>query len=270
MTLTTVGPEAQGHYRATHVARAEVAKIVSLRSTAIVLGLSVVASLLVTALVTHSQLGHRPGYYNGFDPTADALTGMIVVALICGVFGALLITNEYSSGTMRSTLAATPKRPFVLATKTAVTAVLALGICEVLSFVCFFLGQAVLSGGGAPSASLASSGAARAVLMTGAFVALLTLMAFGFGFLFRSTAAAIAAFVGVVFVLPLIMHGISQAVVPYLPTNMLVNSIMDTVRNAPPGAPNAPLSPTVGLLLMVLYAAIPLAAGAVAFVKRDA
>lgn len=269
MTVTTMEPEPRGHYRAANVARAELAKIASLRSTAVILGLSVVASLLVTVLVTHAQLHHPFGYYHGFDPTANALSGMIVVALIGGVFGAILITNEYSSGTMRSTLSATPKRGFVLATKTAVTAVLALGFCEVLSFVSFFLGQAVLSSGGAPTATLAAPGATRAVLMTGAFDALITLMAFGFGFCFRHTAAAIAAFVAVVFVLPLVMHGISQAASPYLPTNILGNSIMTTVQSAQPGVANAPLSATVGLLLMVVYAAIPLAAGVVAFVKRD-
>ena len=82
--------------------------------------------------------------------------------------------------------------------------------CELLSFVSFFLGQAILSGGGAPSASLGSPGAFRAVFMTGLFIALMALMSFGFGLIFRSTAAAIAAFVGVVFVLPLVMHGISE------------------------------------------------------------
>jgi ABC-2 type transport system permease protein len=270
MTLTTFGSEQRGRYRATHVAKAEVAKIVTLRSTAITLGMTVVAALVVTTLVTHSQLGHASPYYAGFDPTSNALSGMIAVALTGGVFGALLITNEYSSGTMRSTLAATPNRPLLLATKAAVTAVLTLVFCELLSLACFFLGQAVLSGGGAPSASLASPGALRAVLMTGAFITLLTLMAFGFGFAFRHAAAAIAAFVGVVFVLPLVMHGISQAAVRYLPTNILANSIMVTVRQAPPGAPNAPLSPTMGLLLMLLYSAAALAAGAVVFLKRDA
>lgn len=271
MTVTGAGPAAlQGHYRVKHVAKAEVAKIVSLRSTAAALGLTVIAALLVTGLVTHAQLGHVPPGANGFDPTATALSGMIVVALTGGVFGALLITNEYSSGMIRSSLAATPDRPFLLATKMAVTAALALVFCEVLSFACFFLGQAVLAGGTAPSASLASPGATRAVLMTGGFIALMTLMSFGFGFVFRSTAAAIAVFVGVVFVLPLVMHGIAQSAVRYVPTNILANSIMVTVRQAPPGAPNAPLSPTVGLLLMLLYAAIALAAAAVVFLKRDA
>ncbi len=149
------------------------------------------------------------------------------------------------------------------------TAILTLVFCELLSFVSFFLGQAILSGG-APSASLGSPGAARAVVMTGVFIALLALMSFGFGLIFRSTAAAIAAFVGVVFVLPLVMHGISEHAVRYLPTNILTNSIMSTVNQAPPGAPNQPLSPAVGLLLMALYAAIALAVGAALFVRRDA
>ena len=109
----------------------------------------------MTGLVTHAALHHGPGFY-GFDPTQESLTGMITVALTGGVFGALLITGEYSSGTIRTTLAATPKRPILLATKIGVTAVLTVVFCEVLSFLTFFLGQAILSGGGAPTATLAS------------------------------------------------------------------------------------------------------------------
>ncbi len=258
-----------GHYRVTHVARSEIAKIVTLRSTAITLGLTVVACLLVTGLVSRNALHQGAGYYIGFDATQDSLTGMITVALAGGVFGALLITSEYSSGTIRTTLAAAPKRPLLLTTKVGVTAVLTVLFCVVLSFVSFFLGQAILSGGGAPAASLASPGAARAVVMTGVFIALMALMSFGFGLIFRSTAAAIAAFVGVVFVLPLVMQGISQAGVRYLPTNILTRSIMSTV-NQGRGGPFAPVSPVVGLSLMALYAAVALAIGAAVFVRRDA
>jgi ABC-2 type transport system permease protein len=258
-----------GHYRVKHVARSEIAKILTLQSTAITLGLTCVACLLVTGLVAHGALHHGSGWYGGFDPTQESLTGMITVALTGGVFGALLITGEYSSGTIRTTLAATPKRPLLLATKMGVTAVLTVVLCEVLSFASFFFGQAILSGGGAPSVTLASPGAARAVVMTGLFIALTALMSFGFGLVFRSTAAAIAAFVGVFFVLPLVMHGISQSSVPYLPTNILTNSIMSTV-NQGSGGPFGPVSPVEGLLLMVLYAGIALAVGAAVFVRSDA
>ena len=79
----------------------------------------------------------------------------------------------------------------------------------------------------------------------------------------------IATFAGVVFVLPLVMHAISESDVKYLPTNIFANSITATV-NQGPGGPNGPLSPGIGLLLMAIYAAIALAVGAVQFMKRDA
>jgi ABC-type transport system involved in multi-copper enzyme maturation permease subunit len=251
-----------------HAVRSETTKILTLRSTFVTLGLTVVAALLVTGLATNAARHQQPGYYLGFDPTQLALTGMIVAGLTGGVFGALLVTGEYSSGTIRSTLAALPRRPVVLAAKTGVTAVSTLLFCEVLSFASFFLGQAILSGG-APSASLGSQGALRAVALTGACIALMALMSFGFGLIFRSTPAAIAAFVGVVFVLPLVMHGISEGGVRYLPTNILTQSIMSTV-SVGPGAKYPPVSPAVGLVLMAAYAATAIAVGAVLFVKRDA
>lgn len=268
MTPSSVSVPA-GRYRVSNVVKSEVVKMVTLRSTVATLGLTVVASLLVTGLVTNAALHHGPGFYMGFDPTQEALTGLIVVALTGGVFGALLITGEYSSGTIRSSLAATPRRPVLLAAKIGVTAAATVVFCELLSFVSFLLGEAILSGGGAPSAGLGSPGALRAVSMTGLFIALMALMSFGFGLVLRSTAAAIAAFVGVVFVLPLVMRGISEPDLRYVPTNILTNSIMATVGHGPAGIIR-PLSPGVGLLLMFVYAAIVLAAGAMLFARRDA
>jgi ABC-type transport system involved in multi-copper enzyme maturation permease subunit len=248
--------------------RSEAAKILTLRSTAITLGVTVVAALLVTGLATHAQGNHRPASFVGFDPTQLSLSGLIVAGLTGGVFGALLITGEYSSGTIRATLAALPRRRSLLLAKTGVTAAATLVFCEVLSFACFFLGQAVLAGVHAPSATLATPGALRAVAMTGVVIALLALMSFGFGLIFRSTAGAIAAFVGVVFVLPLVVHNISEHDVRDLPTNILTNSVMQTVPQGP--GPNGPVSPVVGLCLMALYAAASIAIGTVLFVQRDA
>ncbi|HYA67517.1 MAG TPA: ABC transporter permease subunit [Acidimicrobiales bacterium] len=257
----------RGHYRLQHVVKSEIIKVLTLPSTAITLGLTVVADLLVTGLVTNAAVYHGG---TGFDATQEALTGMIVAGLTAGVFGALLITAEYSSGTIRATLAATPKRPVLLVSKIGVTALTTVIFCEVLSFVSFFLGEAVLSGRAIPSANLGSPGAFRAIFMTGLFIALLALMAFGFGLICRSTAAAIAAFAGVVFVLPLVMHAISPGDVRYLPTNMLIDSVMSTVnQGAGPGG-FGPLSPGIGLGLMAIYAAIAVAVGTALFVKRDA
>lgn len=262
----TVLPVPTGHYRLKHVVRAEVVKILTLPSTAITLGITVVAGLLVTGLVTHATPYHGPGF--GFDPTQNSLVGLVVAGLTGGVFGALLITGEYSSGTIRTTLAATPRRPLLLTAKIGVTAAVMVVFCELLSLAAFFLGQSVFSGRGVPSAGLGSPGVLRAVLLTGVFISLLALMSFGFGLICRSTAGALAAFVGVVFVLPLVMHGISEPDVRYTPTQILTNSVMATVNQG--RGIDRPLSPTVGVLLMVLYAALALVAGAVLFLKRDA
>jgi ABC-2 type transport system permease protein len=258
-----------GHYRVKNVVKSEALKVLTLRSTAITVGLTIVFSLLVTGLVTKAALHQGPGYYVGFDPTQNSLIGLIVAGLNGGVFGALLITGEYSSGTIRASLAATPRRPILLAAKIGVAASAAVVFCELLSFVSFFLGQAVLSAGGAPSADLGSPGALRAVVMTGVFIALMALMSFGFGLILRSTAGAIAAFVDVVFVLPLVMRAISQSDLRYVPTYILTNSIMATV-NQGPGGVLRPLSPAIGLLVMAIYAAIALVVGAVLFLRRDA
>ncbi len=106
--------------------------------------------------------------------------------------------------------------------------------------------------------------------MTGVFIALMALMSFGFGLMLRNTAAAIAAFVGIVFVLPLVMHGISEPDLRYVPTNILTNSIMSTVNQGGPGGVLQPLSPGIGLLLMAIYAGIALAIGGALFLRRDA
>lgn len=254
-------------YRLKHVVKSEVLKVLTLPSTAVTLGLTVVGALLVTTLVAHAALYPRAGM--GFDATQDALTGMVVAGLTGGVFGALLITAEYASGTIRATLAATPRRLVVLTAKIVVTAVSTVVFCELLSFASFFLGEGVLSGRGLPSANLGSAGALEAVTLTGLCIALLALMAFGLGLIVRHTAGAIATFAGIVFVLPLVMHAISEPDVRFLPTNILTNSVMSTIRPGGPGG-MAPLSPGVGLLLMTIYAGIAITVGAVLFVRRDA
>jgi ABC-2 type transport system permease protein len=259
-----------GHYRVKHVVKAEVLKVMTLPSTAVIAGLTVVAGLLVTGLVCNTNLHHSPGYYIGFDPTKTSLSGLWVAGLTGGVFGALLITGEYSSGTIRATVAATPRRPILLAGMIGVAAAAAVVFCELLSFASFFLGQAVLAGGGAPSASLGSPGALRAVVMTGVFIALTALMALGFGLVVCNSAGAIGAFAAVVFVLPIVMNGISKADLRYVPTNILETSIMGTVNQTQASPGLGPLSPATGLLLMVVYAAVVLAAGAVLFIRRDA
>jgi hypothetical protein len=176
----------------------------------------------------------------------------------------MVVTGEYASGTIRTTLSATPRRMLVLAGKTLVAGAGMLALGEALTFGCFYLGQAILSGGGAPYANLGQPGVARAVLMTGVFLALIGLIGMGLGLIIRSTAGAISAFAGVIFLLPLLLHELSGNPAKYAPIQMVSNSISATVMT--PGQ----VSPTLGLFLMAGYAAAVLAAGAFMFRLRDA
>lgn len=269
--MTTLNPTTRaGHYRLSHAIRSEVSKLTSLRSSLITLGVTLGFTLLITILSATSSLHKSLLYYHdtGFDPTHQVLTGMIAAVLTGGVFGALLITGEYASGTIRTSLTALPRRPVLLAAKLGVTAATLIGVCELLSFALFFIGEAILSGGGAPSATLSSHNALRAIVFTGLGVSLMALMAFGFGLIFRSTAGAIASFVGVVFVLPLAVRSFWQSGVPYVPPNILGSSLNATLPRG--GGPGGPLPAGAGLALLAVYALVPLIIGSVLFLKRDA
>ena len=113
----------------------------------------------------------------------------------------LAVTSEFSSGMIRATFAAAPRRPLVLAAKAAIVAAVTLVAGEILAFVAFGVGEAVLKSQ-FPHAALGQPGVLRAVLMAGAYPALIALIGLGLGAIIRHTAGAISAVVGVLFVLP--------------------------------------------------------------------
>ena len=115
----------------------------------------------------------------------------------------LAITTEFSSGMIRATFAAVPRRPLVLAAKAAVLGAVTLAAGEITAFAAFLAGQAALQAP-APHATLGQPGVLRAVLLAGAYPALIALIGLGLGALVRHTAGAICALVGVLFVLPLL------------------------------------------------------------------
>jgi ABC-2 type transport system permease protein len=253
-----------GRYGLKQVIRSEVVKIATLRSTLWTIVITVAGMTAVTAIATNSVLHKSLDWYQGFDPTNQSMAGLLIGVLTMGVFGVMVVTGEYSSGTIRTSLAATPRRPLLLAGKALVAGAAMLALCEALSFVCFGLGQAILSGGGAPSAHLGQPGVARAVIVSGLFLALFGLLGIGIGAVIRNTAGAISTYVGVTFLLPLLLQQLSGNPARYTPVRILANSVSTTVKN------HGELSPTIGLVLMVAYAAAALIAGGAVFMSRDA
>lgn len=268
MALTTThipvaatGPSRAGFRQAV---AAEWTKLVSLRSTKWIVAITVVGTLLVTFLSTHGSLGHNQRWYQGFDSTNQSLAGMSVGALALGVLGVLTISGEYGTGTIRSSLSAVGRRETLLTAKLAVVAVFTFVLGELLSFGAFFFGKAILSGGGAPTASLGQPGVLRAVVLTGAFLSLFALLGFGLGLVIRHSAGAIATFAGVTLLAPILLQTVSGHPDRFTPAVIFAGSVAAVVPQ------QHELSATIGFVLMVLYTTGALIVGAVLLFKRDA
>ena len=140
----------------------------------------------------------------GFEPGATAistsLTGTFFAQLAVGVLGVLLITGEYSTGMIRSSLTVVPGRLPMLWGKLAVFAGTVFLTMLAAGFTSFFVGQALL--GEQLSASLTDPGALRSVLGAALYLTVAGLTAIALGALLRNTAAAITTFVAVFFVIP--------------------------------------------------------------------
>ena len=199
-----------------------------------------------------------------FDPTYDAFLGLVPGQLLLGVLGVLAITSEFSSGMIRATFAAAPSRRIVLAAKAAVLGAVTLATGEIVALAAFLAGQAALQAP-APHATLGQPGVLRAVLVAGAYPALIAIIGLGLGAIIRHTAGAICALVGVLFVLPLLfvspsLQNAAQNLLPHPMANALTS-----VRPLPDT-----LAPGLVFGLLCAYAAVILAAGAWALARRDA
>jgi ABC-2 type transport system permease protein len=267
VTLTREQPRDRYGFRA--LATSEWLKLRSVRSTWWTLLVFAAGMIGIAILVLSHQhwASMNAADRASFDPTNDSYAGLALGQLAVGVLGVLAITTEFSSGLIRATFAAAPRRPLVLAAKTAVVGAVALVAGEILAFAAFAAGEAVLSAP-APHATLAQPGVLRAVLMAGAYPALVGLIGLGLGAVIRHTAGAISALVGVLFVLPLILvplgTSIQNSVGQFMPMIIAENSLT-AVKPVPHS-----LSPGLGFGVLCLYAVAALAIGGWALARRDA
>ncbi|HEY6276498.1 MAG TPA: hypothetical protein VIX86_09200 [Streptosporangiaceae bacterium] len=255
-----------GRYRFRHAARMEWIKLRSLRSTwwtLVVAAVGAVGIAVTVGLNTENAAG---------DLTNNALAGIIPSLLLTGVLGVVFMTSEYSSGMIRATLAAIPRRPVLLAAKAAVLAVLALTLGEAAAFIAFFAGGATLPAGIAAPA-LGQPGVLRAVLLSGTSFCLIGLLGLGLGAIIRHTAAAVAVLVGGVYLAPSILGFATHHIAAYTPILIIGNSL-STTKPVLCGAAAAQcphfLPPLAGLGVLCLYAAAALGAGWWLFARRDA
>jgi ABC-type transport system involved in multi-copper enzyme maturation permease subunit len=249
------------------VLRSELTKFRSLRSTVYTMATAFVLMIGIGALfsgVTASQ------YKAGSAPVhavSTSLTGTVFAVVAFGVLGVLMVSGEYTTGMIRSSLTAVPRRLPVLWAKLAVFAGTTFAASLVASFVSFFLGQALLSSHHL-NVAITAPGALRSVIGAALYVTVAGLIGVALGALFRNTAAAIATFAGVFFVIPplagLLPASVSNHLAPYLPSNageVLWGGAAD-LQHA--------LSPWTGFALLCGYAVILIAAAAWRLRRADA
>jgi ABC-2 type transport system permease protein len=248
-------------------------KIRSVRSTVWALVLLVVLTLGFTVLInglTAAQWDKTDASQQAdirADPVRQILAaGFQLSQLTICVLGVMVITSEYSTGMIRASLLAVPKRIPMLAAKSVVFAVLVFIVGEVAAFPSFFIGASILHKH-AP-VGLSDPGVLRAVIGAGLYLAVLGLFALATGALVRHTAGGITGVIGFVLVLAplaqLLPGSLGKHVHAYLPTEA-----GHLIAQAQQG-PDDLLSPWQGFGVFCLWTAVLLVLAAFFLERRDA
>ena len=219
----TVAARARLRVTAPRVVLSEWTKFRTLRSTVYTLLIAVVLMIGIGALFTAITANQPGGLDPGQTAISTSLTGTFFAQLAVGVLAVLLITGEYSTGMIRSSLTVVPRRLPMLFGKLAVFAGVVFLTMLIASVASFSVGQALLSGQNL-DASLSDPGALRAVVGAALYVTVAGITALALGALLRNTAAAITTFVAVFFVFPtltlLLPASVTDHFVQYLPSNL--------------------------------------------------
>ena len=248
--------------------RSELTKIGSVRSTYWTLLAFVAASIAWAVLDCAGIASHGIG--SGFNAAEASLTGQVALGeLIIVVLGALVITSEYSTGMIRTSLAVMPRRGVLYAAKAITFAAVTLTISLVSSFIAFFVGQAILSGKHY-NTTLTQPGVLRAVLLSAAIATVFGLFAYGAGAIIRNTAGAISAILGFIFLIPLLAQALPNAWFADLQRWLPGGGALEPIARSTPPIDGHLFSAWGEFAVFSGYAAILLVVGAWLFVRRDA
>ena len=248
------------------VVNSEWIKFRTLRSSWIVLFAAVVAMIVISILIGYNTGRNWNGRLDPEDKVASApLQGLYLAQLLIGVLGVLFVSGEYSTGMIRSTLAAVPKRLPVLGAKAIVYGVVTLVALVPASFAAFLSANAFLHHYG-HGYTLSSPTALRVVIATGVYLALIGLLGSALGWIVRSTPGGISVLVALLLVVPVLLGVVpgqwAKDAVKYLPGEA-GSSFYSTLH-----ADNT-LSTGTGLLVLVIWVVGALAVAGVVLKRRD-
>lgn len=253
------------------VSKSEWIKFRSVRSSVTGVVVFFVLTLGLGGLISFAIRSHwsssSPSDRLTFDPVSTSLAGILFAQFAVGVIGVLFITSEYSSGSIRTTLAAVPNRLRLISAKLIVLLASILVVSEVVCFATFELGQTIYKGGHLPSDSLGTADVLRSVLLAGLYLTLLTVLGFSLGLIVRQSAACISIFVSVLLIVPIIFVFLptswQNSYSKYLPSE-LGRSMMS------PFAPAHHLGALNALIVLLIYVVVVFGVGLTLMIRRDA
>ena len=198
-----------------------------------------------------------------FDATSTSFSGIQLGQLSLIVFAVLVVGNEYSTGMIRATLAAVPRRRTLLLSKAVVTLALVLPVALVTSFVSFFLGQALL---GSHGTSIGAPNVLRAVLAMAVYMTLLALLSLGVSFMLRKPVASLGLLMPFFFLIsPILAHVPKvKTVAQYFPDNAGTQMVRVVAQS------NPPFGPLEGFFICLVWVAACLIGGYLLLRYRDA
>jgi ABC-type transport system involved in multi-copper enzyme maturation permease subunit len=272
-TISATAPAARLRGRVTqlNVARSEWTKLRTLRSTRWSLLAAVVAMAGLGPLIAAVQMSRwshlEPHERAVYDSINTGVSGYHLAQLAIGVLGVLVISGEYSTGMIRSSFMAVPRRLPVLWAKLAVFGAVTFVLMLVATLVSFFAVQAIVRQHHVEHA-LGDPNALRTVVGTALFLTVLGFLSVGLGAVVRNTAGGIALFVFLLFVLPgiagILPASVADKISPYLPLNAgttIATSTFDSSHH---------LSPWGGFAAFCGYAAVAIVVAAIGLLRRDA
>jgi hypothetical protein len=232
-----------------------------LSAVILVIGFGILYSLLREARPPHGAAAIR-----SFDPVSISLSGIQLAQIAVGVLGVLVITSEYATGLIRTSLAAVPRRLPVLWGKAGLLAAATVAVSLPAAFTVFLAGQSILARQHL-GVAFGQPGVARAVIGGALYLAVAGLIGLGLGALLRSTAGGIAALFGLLLAVQIVAGFLpgswSQDVGKYLPATA------GLAVTTPHPDPASSLAPWTGFGVFCLYAAILLSLAAIRMRRGD-
>jgi ABC-2 type transport system permease protein len=252
---------------------AEWTKLRTVTGPAWLLIATVAATVAVSAAAT-AAVRCPAGVACPVDTAKLSLTGIQVGQAVVAILAILAISGEYSTGMIRTTLTAMPRRVTVLGAKAAILTglVLAAGSLAVLGSV--LAGRLILPGHGFtaahgfPQLSLADGPVLRAAAGSVLYLALIALLSLGTATAVREPAVAIGIVLSLLYLAPIIAPLLNQHWQRHL--EQIGPATAGLAIEATTGLHSLPISPWGGLGVLAAWAAAALLAGGLVLRLRDA